>query len=224
MKDRRPLSSSVRIVLLPLALVLLLSCSSPQEKEANQCMVRAYKAYDKKEYRVTVDAVTRALELTDGGKPTSLHGFNIDGEWTMWRARAYMQLGEYQQAIADYSRSINLIPAYLMSTQVVTTPRLYFKEDRMRELSQYFEDRALAYEATKDFELAAEDYVKGMALLDKGLNVPSALLSAEEQQLWRLTGERFKSSLEKVRSGVVKERKPPFEFQWKLGRIIPGLL
>lgn len=197
-RKKRGFSALVRSILLLSLCFSLVSCSSREQKEADECYWRAIKAIKEEKHEQVIAELTRALQLTNDGKPTLHANNNQDGNWTMWRARAYEKLGCFEEAISDYSKSIELAMSYLHSTHCAATPELYYKEKCMRKFSGYYEERANAYLKVMNMKAAVTDYKQAVAILEKGLNVPLLVLKNEEQQMLSQVMARYKSELEKV--------------------------
>jgi len=115
------------------------------------------------------------------------------------RARCYKQKEEFDKAIADYTKVIELEPKH-------------------KEIACVYENRALSYCQKGDFDKAIEDYnraigldnwsyyyyLRGKAYAEKG-DVDKAIADYAEAVKLDSDDDKFKSALEQAKSSATKE-------------------
>jgi tetratricopeptide (TPR) repeat protein len=150
----RPRKTRLWWLLLPAALLglaiaaILLTGGSKSEKEAYRLCEEARAHFEKDEYEPTIAKVSRALELTGGGKQTfTVNASLYDGSAWHLRGQAREALGHSELALADYRTAVTQGVAYLKSYVFNSDPNPGGKAEWFRTLSRFHNSLGRVYAA-----------------------------------------------------------------------------
>ncbi len=149
---------ALRFISIPLILAAC-SCASKSQKEAQKLYEEAQANYQSAQYEGAISKITRALELTDGGKPGLTIKFDFyNGSIRYLRGQAYEALGKDQEALEDYTTAITQGNEFLSSRALNSRPEPYAKNKFMRnKLANFYQARGRLYRKVGQEERAEGD-------------------------------------------------------------------
>ena len=148
--------------------LILFSCVSKSEREANKLYDEAQLHFKKGEYDLVILKISNALDLV-GDRKTGTKTFN-NGSVFFLRGKAYEVQNNFKKAIPDYKNAIAKGKKYANSYALSSNPKPMAIPEFLQRLGIYFSSLGKSYAMIGEFEKAYDAYLSAINAAYQGIN------------------------------------------------------